>query len=307
MSVPREWQSRVPQQISFVLQDIQNRDAPAEREAALAAAALPSRDQRRREQDRAAATFSRGESQIPVRVASQGAARHPRLDGRDSQLGFQYEDERYEPQCREEAYLECAHERARSREARDVRDRRYVGREEESRCAQGREFVDPPLLDRRRPLCAVQFCLVVLVSAAVATTCLIVQVNHPFFRMPSMERRVATELPRRRASALETLGFGVWDATRVLTPMQVIVSVSLALGPNVHDEDVHAVAAGSGFFDVRIDHASSAMRDFINDASFLTALNDRTKAFSASLVFTRSAVLMSNSTSPSTDRAAIAE
>ena len=98
-------------------------------------------------------------------------------------------------------------------------------------------------------------------------------------------------LPERRADVLDFVVFGVWDEKQKLSPLQVTIAISMALGTEVLDEDVSVMEEGRHFFKVKVKHGNKAMASAINHESFILYANDAISSFGGALVLTREAVM----------------
>ena len=154
----------------------------------------------------------------------------------------------------------------------------------------------PPSIPKKRPCLVPIFAICGLACISLAGF-FVVEVSN----LPSTRRRTKTlpTLPERRAESKESVRFGMWDSNHVLTPLQVTVAVSLALGPEVLDDDIHTVMDGNSFFKITIQHANKAVSSFVNHESFVESANSAISSFGGSLVLTREAtVFLPSSPSP---------
>ena len=117
----------------------------------------------------------------------------------------------------------------------------------------------------------------------------------------------ATALQRRRdyarhmreqqhklGTATPPVRLGLWDENTVVTPLQLTVALSLALG--VDERSIRVVEKGSHFFDVWIEGEGDWLLETINTAppasSFFSVLNAQAAVFGAKLVVSNQAVLV---------------
>ena len=127
----------------------------------------------------------------------------------------------------------------------------------------------------------------------------------------------ATALQRRRdyarhmreqqhklGTATPPVRLGLWDENTIITPLQLTVALSLALG--VDERSIRVVEKGSHFFDVWIEGEGDWLLDTINAvppaSSFFNVLNAQAAVFGAKLVVSNQAVLIaSNATAANAD------
>ena len=97
--------------------------------------------------------------------------------------------------------------------------------------------------------------------------------------------REETTLPDRRIvrddSILDFVAFGIWDSHVSITPLQLQVAVSLALGARTLDDDIHVNADGESFFNIVVDHATTEEVEFIASTTFITTLNTQMSFYGA--------------------------
>ena len=107
------------------------------------------------------------------------------------------------------------------------------------------------------------------------------------------QRREHAQTMRRQQQQLGTavpaVRLGLWDEHTVITPLQLTVCLSLAMG--VDEQSVSVQAQGAFFFDVRIDGEGAWLMDAINtpDGAFLNTLNQQASAFGARMVVSHAA------------------
>ena len=85
---------------------------------------------------------------------------------------------------------------------------------------------------------------------------------------PVIERRIA-----RDETILDRVVFGIWDSRRAVTPMQLQVSVSMALGVRADDGDIQIKIEDNCFYEIFVEHATNEEVDYISTELFLTRLN----------------------------------
>ncbi len=86
---------------------------------------------------------------------------------------------------------------------------------------------------------------------------------------------------------------GLWDEHGIMTPLQLTVALSLALG--VDEQSVRVVNKGSHFFDVWVHGEGEWLLDTINsgpEGSFFKVLNAQAVVFGAKMVISNEAVLV---------------
>ena len=158
------------------------------------------------------------------------------------------------------------------------------------------QFVDsslignPPRLKPRRSCCFTIMGLWVLLVAC-AGTVICVQIYHTHVRDAedalAFERRVA-----RDETIKDGLEFGIWDSMSKITPLQLQVAISLALGVRADDGDVHVTEQENSFFVIRVDHATVEESDFINSDVFVSSLNTHTLHYDGKCVLSKRARLI---------------
>ena len=98
----------------------------------------------------------------------------------------------------------------------------------------------------------------------------------------------ALSLSASGRSSSSSIVFGLWDENHVITPLQLTVALSMAIG--VDERHVRATAQGNFFFEIRITGEDDWLLDEINDDQvFLSHVNAQASAFGAKLVISRSA------------------
>jgi hypothetical protein len=84
---------------------------------------------------------------------------------------------------------------------------------------------------------------------------------------PALEKRLA-----RDGTIKDTLVFGVWDSQRLVTPLQLQVAISMALGVRAEDDDVNVRADENYFFEVIVQHATIEEVEYSGSDAFLSKL-----------------------------------
>jgi hypothetical protein len=85
---------------------------------------------------------------------------------------------------------------------------------------------------------------------------------------PAFEKRLA-----RDGTIRDSLCFGVWDSQRKVTPLQLQVAVSMALGVRADDDDIHVRVDENYFFEVLVQHATIEEVEYAGSDTFLAKLN----------------------------------
>ena len=148
----------------------------------------------------------------------------------------------------------------------------------------------PPRLKPRRNCCFTIFGLWALVVVC-ACTVICLQIYHTHLKdvedALAFERRVA-----RDDTITDVLEFGIWDSMSKLTPLQLQVAISLALGVRADDGDVQVRGRENSFFVIRVDHATAEESDFINSDAFASTLNKHTVYYEGKCVLSKRARLL---------------
>lgn len=84
----------------------------------------------------------------------------------------------------------------------------------------------------------------------------------------TLERRLA-----RDATIQDELRFGIWDSRRSITPLQLQVAISVALGVRAEDDDVRVLADENSFFKIEIFHATIEEAEYVASDAFFAKLN----------------------------------
>ena len=85
---------------------------------------------------------------------------------------------------------------------------------------------------------------------------------------PGLEKRLA-----RDGTIKDTLKFGIWDSQRTVTPLQLQVAISMALGVRAEDDDVDVRVDENYFFEVVVRHATIEEVEYSASDTFLSKLN----------------------------------
>ena len=163
----------------------------------------------------------------------------------------------------------------------------------------------PALPQRRGPSCACSLACVALLGCVAFSACMLVELSYVNLETGG----AATALQRRRdyarhmreqqhklGTATPPVRLGLWDENTVVTPLQLTVALSLALG--VDERSVRVVEKGSHFFDVWIEGEGDWLLETINSpppsSSFFSVLNTQAAVFGAKLVVSNQAVLVAS-------------
>lgn len=158
----------------------------------------------------------------------------------------------------------------------------------------------PPALPRRRgpTACACSlaclFCCGVLSFGAMVLT-----------ELPYVAYETSSMLQQRRVNALRagadvgaqrkgTAHFGMWDEHLSVSPLQLLVALSMAL--SVEEGRIRVSSSGDSFFEIDIDGEADWIVDAINGPNFLPALNGQASVFGAKMVISHAASLVANAT-----------
>jgi len=122
--------------------------------------------------------------------------------------------------------------------------------------------------------------------------------------LPYVAYETTTLLQQRRVHALRAgageghrdgvAHFGLWDEFLAITPLQLVVALSMSLG--VEEGRIRVKPSGDSFFEVDINGEADWIVEAINGPNFLPALNGQAGVFGAKLVVSHSAALAANST-----------
>jgi len=157
-----------------------------------------------------------------------------------------------------------------------------------------RKFLHPPPTLKSRRCC----CVTIIVTWTLFSTTFFIATLMNIHSMglfqnedASLERRIV-----RDNSIPDFVSFGVWDSRVSITPLQLQVVVSMALGVRASDDDVHVYADDESFFDVRVDHANAEEIEYIASPAFLTRLNTHMAPYGGIGVLSRPPKLHKNAT-----------
>ena len=156
-------------------------------------------------------------------------------------------------------------------------------------------FVDgvaqrPPKLRQRRS-CCVTITLMWSMIVIAAVFVVIVELYH-MHSSTIEEKRLIEKRVARDDGVKDRAGFGVWDQQSRLTPLQLQVAVSLALGVRANDDDVHVTKMENFFFAVSVEHATGEEIDYINGETFIETLNEHVEHYEALCVISQRARLV---------------
>ena len=163
----------------------------------------------------------------------------------------------------------------------------------------------PALPPRRGPSCACSLACVALLGCVAFSACMLVELSYVNLDTGG----AATALQHRRdyarhmreqqhklGTATPPVRLGLWDENTVVTPLQLTVALSLALG--IDERSIRVIEKGSHFFDVWIEGEGDWLVEMINSASpassFFHVLNAQAAVFGAKLVVSNQAVLIAS-------------
>jgi hypothetical protein len=106
------------------------------------------------------------------------------------------------------------------------------------------------------------------------------------------ERRIA-----RDSSIKDRVEFGIWDSRRSITPMQLQVSVSMALGVRAEDDDINIKIEDNSFFEITVQHATQEEVDYISTETFIDKLNGQLSYYGGLGVLSKPPRLLKNHSS----------
>jgi len=161
----------------------------------------------------------------------------------------------------------------------------------------------PALPQRRGPSCACSLACVALVGCLAFSACMLAELSYVNLELGG---GAASALQHRRdyarhmrmqqrklGTATPLVRLGLWDEHAIMTPLQLTVALSLALG--VDEKSIRVVDKGSHFFDVWIDNEGQWLLDTINagpEHSFFRVLNAQAMVFGAKMVMSNEAALV---------------
>jgi len=151
----------------------------------------------------------------------------------------------------------------------------------------------PAKLRGRRPCCttlAVLWCAATSIAACTFFLQAVV-VHGEESATHGLERRLA-----RDSSIRATARFGVWDSKATITPLQLQVCVSVALGVRADDDDVDVREESNHFFVISVQHATVEESEYIGSSQFLASLNIQLENYGGSAVLSRPPALLKNTT-----------
>lgn len=99
-------------------------------------------------------------------------------------------------------------------------------------------------------------------------------------------------------AANDRVRFGLWDSANTITPLQLTVAVSMAIG--VDESKIHVAAEGSHFFTVEVQDAPWLL-EAVNAAEgtdVLSLVNTHAAAFHAKLVVSHQAIVVAATSPP---------
>lgn len=105
----------------------------------------------------------------------------------------------------------------------------------------------------------------------------------------AIERRLA-----RDSTIKDKVAFGIWDARTSITPLQLQVAVSMALGVRADDGDIEIKVDDNSFFEVRVEHATIEEVEYIASITFLERLNVQMSHYGGSGVLSKPPRLVKN-------------
>ena len=149
----------------------------------------------------------------------------------------------------------------------------------------------PPKLKPRRLCCTVLVAMWTLLTISVSCMTLLNMTNGRFFDAddPAVERRIA-----RDSSIKDRVEFGIWDSKRSVTPMQLQVSVSMALGVRAEDDDINIKIEDNSFFEITVQHATHEESDYISTETFIDKLNGQLSYYGGLGVLSKPPRLLKN-------------
>ena len=163
-------------------------------------------------------------------------------------------------------------------------------RKEEDVESPSRLHDQPPSIPRPRYLCIFFSCC----SACFACSIVIVlTILHVRYMLPS-DRSVVTPLVFLQSRPAETgriVRFGLWDSEKKLTALHITLAISMSLGPNLKDDEIHVTGLGNFFFEATLQRGSDSLASVCNDPLFLQTLNANAFSFGGRLVVTNRAHL----------------
>lgn len=159
----------------------------------------------------------------------------------------------------------------------------------------------PVALPRRGgPSCACTLFATGLAGSLLFVTCILLEAPLVTLENTLVDRRTRAAPFRQHkesAAGAPPVAVGLWDERRTITPLQLTVSLALAL--NVDEEHVRVHALDAHFFSAMVLHEGDWVIDAVNSedsAPFLAALNAQAQRFGATLVVSKNARVATNET-----------
>lgn len=151
----------------------------------------------------------------------------------------------------------------------------------------------PPTLTPRRRSCG---CTLTILGVSLSLLFLtLIALESPFIafensRIQSRMRSAPYRKDHPPVRIPDPIIIGLWDENKMVTALQLIVCISLALG--INEEHVSIVNEGSHFFLVTVVHEGSWVLEAVNSeesVAFLDALNVQSRRFGARMVVSHNA------------------
>ena len=107
------------------------------------------------------------------------------------------------------------------------------------------------------------------------------------------------DLMRQHASLVHVdlfdMEFGLWDEYSNITPLQLLVSLSIATG--VEEDKIAVTPLGNHFFTVRVKSEGAWLLEEVNNegSDFIQSLNAQTSDFAAKMVVSKTAAKVASS------------
>ena len=150
----------------------------------------------------------------------------------------------------------------------------------------------PPKLKPRRGCCWVAVTLWAAMGIVFLVFAFQLHIHSSLFSVDesaTLERRLA-----RDESIRDELSFGVWDSQRSVTPLQLQVAVSMALGVRAEDDDIRVVSDENSFFKIEIKHATIEEAEFVASDAFISKLNTQLMHYNGNAVLSHPPKLKKN-------------
>ena len=130
----------------------------------------------------------------------------------------------------------------------------------------------PPKLKNRKCCCLLTIILMWTSFSTLLLFATLLNINDlAYFR--SSEEAVTGRRISRDSNIRDFVLFGIWDSKVAITPLQLQVAVSVALGVRADDDDVYVKSDDESFFVVRVEHATDEETEYIASNGFLEKLN----------------------------------